>query len=146
MVAMDIITTLIEATATMNIMLMHRSTLNLGIITLLVTHPLLKMSATTSLRTAANALVHLILIIRISTMMKDLIGHPDVIRALVEVYRMMKVTVTDVAHLDLPLERRCSELLLLIRIIICCSGSMTTTIIRGVHLKDVMKHHLDKIE
>ena len=106
---------LIEATTTtMNIMLMHRSTLNLGILTLLVTHPLLEMiiivvKNATTLRTTTNALVHLILImIDIPIKMKDSID-PDVRRPLAG------VKVIDVGHLDLPMERRCrcSELLLI---------------------------------
>ena len=110
---MDIIIALIGATIMNIIVLMHRSTLNLGILTLLVTHPLLEMSATTTLHTAASALVHLILIIiGIPIMMKDSIN-PNVIGSLVEIDRMTKVT--GVGHLDLPMERRCrcSELLLI---------------------------------
>ena len=104
----------------MNIMLMHH-TLNLGILTLLVTHPLLNMIViiiknAPTLRTTASALAHLILIIiGISITMKAI--DPNVIRALAEVYRMMKVMDMDVGHLDLlPMERRCrcSELLLIL--------------------------------
>ena len=75
MMMMDIIIALIEATS-MNIMLMHRA-LNLGILTLLVTHPLLKMiviiikNAPTLRTTTTSALAHLILIIGIPTKMKD---------------------------------------------------------------------------
>ena len=125
MMVMDIIIALIEATIMNIIVLMHRSTLNLGILTLLITHPLLKMSATTTLHFTASALVHLILIIiGIPIMMKDSID-PNVIRA---VNSMSKVT--DVGHLGLPMERRCrcSELLIVSR-----SGSsrnITTPIIQ----------------
>ena len=116
MMEMDIIIALMEATS-MNIMLMHR-TLNLGILTLLVTHPLLNMIViiirnAPTLRTTASDLAHLILIIiGISITMKAI--DPNVIRALAEVYRMMKVM--DVGHLDPPMEQRCrySELLLIL--------------------------------
>ena len=98
-----------------DIQLMHRSALNLGILTLLVIHPLLEMiiivvKNATTLRTNANALVHLILImIDIQIKMKDSID-PDVRRPFVG------VKVMDVGHLDPPMERRCrcSELLLIL--------------------------------
>jgi hypothetical protein len=99
--------------------IMHANDLNLGILTLLVTRPLLEMiiiivKNATTLRTTANALVHLILIIiEIPIKMKDSIN-PDVRRVMARVDRMTKFI--DVGHLDLPMERRCrcSELLLLI--------------------------------
>ena len=129
-----------DVKTTMNIILTHAKTLNLGILTL-VTHPRLEMinvtivKNATPLRINANAPAHLILIIRI-VIMEDSID-PDVIRASAEVDCTTKVM--DVGHLDPPMERRCrcSELLLLI---ISCSGSrnMTTTIIRGVHLTDII--------
>jgi hypothetical protein len=132
MMEMDIIIALIEATS-MNIMLMHR-TLNLGILTLLVTHPLLNMIViiiknAPTLRTTASALAHLILkIIGISITMKAI--DPNVIRALTEVYRMMKVM--DVGHLDPPMEQRCrySELLLIISHSGSSRNMTTTTVIR----------------
>ena len=132
-----------EEIMAMDIMVTHTKTLNLGILTL-VTHPLPEMiviivKKATPLRITANAPAHLILIMIGIPIMKDSIK-TSVIRALVEVNRKTKVA--DVGHLDLPIERRCrcSELLLII------SRSVTTTIIRGLHLADVMKHHLDKME
>jgi hypothetical protein len=120
---------------TMNIILTHAKTLNLGILTL-VTHPRLEMIVATPLRINANAPAHLILIIRIVIIVEDSID-PDVIRASAEVDCTTKVV--DVGHLDPPTEWRCrySELLLLI---ISRHGScnMTTTIIRGVHLTDII--------
>ena len=134
MMVMDIKTT-------MNIILTHAKTLNLGILTL-VTHPRLEMinvtivKNATPLRINANAPAHLILIIRIVITMEYSID-PDVIRASAEGDHTTKVM--DVGHLDPPTEWRCrySELLLLI---ISHSGScnMTTTIIRGVHLTDII--------
>jgi len=125
--------------------LTHTKTLNFGILPL-VTHPLPVMIViiknATPLRITANAPAHLILIIGIPIIiiMKDSIDQ-NAIRALAEVYCVTKVT--NVSHFNLPMERRCrcSELLLIIS-----RRNMTTTIIRGVHLTDVMAHHLDKME
>ncbi len=111
MMVMDIIALIVATTTTMNIK--HANALNLGILTLaLVTLPLLEMiiiivKNAITLRTTANALVHLILImIDIPIKIKDSIN--------LDVRNALATKVMDVGHLDLPMERRCrcSELLL----------------------------------
>jgi len=100
----DTIIALIEATV---MSIMHRNALNRVVLTL-VTHPLLEMT-TITLHTVANALAHLILKLRQFRMPWKicLILPPNLNVDLI-------TQAISVVHLDLSMELRCSDLLLIL--------------------------------